>query len=71
MTLHLANSAARRIFLAKQGLCDAPGAAISNDGVLDLIRRIGFVQVDSISTVERAHNMIRWIPSPPSNARTT
>ena len=58
MTLHLANSTARRIFLARQGLCDPPGAALSNDGLLDLIRRIGFVQVDSISTVERAHNMI-------------
>ncbi|TDH38669.1 winged helix-turn-helix domain-containing protein [Pseudohoeflea suaedae] len=58
MTLHFANSTARRIFLAKQGLSGPPGAALSNDGLLDLIRRIGFVQVDSISTVERAHNMI-------------
>lgn len=58
MTTHLANSTARRIFLARQGLSDPPGVAMGNDGLLDLIRRIGFVQVDSISTVERAHNMI-------------
>ena len=58
MTIHLDNATARRIFLGRQGLSDSPGAAMGNDGLLDLIRRIGFVQVDSISTVERAHNQI-------------
>ena len=58
MGLTLSNHAARRLFLHRHALIEAPtgpaqGAALSN-----LISRIGFVQVDSINTVERAHHMI-------------
>ena len=53
----LTNTAARRLFLARHGLgADSGGPGI--DGLLDLIERLGFVQIDSINTVERAHHMI-------------
>jgi uncharacterized protein len=52
------NALARRIFLQRHALADAPVGAAKGDDLLDLIDRIGFVQVDSINTVERAHHMI-------------
>lgn len=58
MTIRLSNTAARRIFLARQGLSTPPSRALSKTDLLRLIHDIGFVQVDSISTVERAHNQI-------------
>lgn len=48
----------RRIFLQRQGLADDPGRRISHDDVRGMVRRLGFVQVDSVNTVERAHHMI-------------
>ncbi|MEM7188528.1 MAG: crosslink repair DNA glycosylase YcaQ family protein [Pseudomonadota bacterium] len=51
----LKNRDARRLFLARHAL--ASEEAGSPD-LLDLISRLGFVQVDSINTVERAHHMI-------------
>ncbi|MCJ8143762.1 winged helix-turn-helix domain-containing protein [Ancylobacter sp. A5.8] len=58
MPIHLSNEDARRIFLARQGLSAPPGRALSKAGLLELIHQIGFVQVDSIATVERAHHHI-------------
>ncbi|WP_026612918.1 winged helix-turn-helix domain-containing protein [Ensifer aridi] len=58
MTIRLSNRDARRIFLAQQGLSGAPHRALGKDGLLRLIHDIGFVQVDSIATVERAHHQI-------------
>lgn len=58
MAIPVSNRDARRIFLNKQGLAAAPHRALGKDGLLDLIHNIGFVQVDSISTVERAHHQI-------------
>lgn len=58
MVIQLSNKAARRIFLAKQGLSAPPSRALSKPDLLALIHELGFVQVDSISTVERAHNQI-------------
>ncbi|MEM7060382.1 MAG: crosslink repair DNA glycosylase YcaQ family protein [Pseudomonadota bacterium] len=51
----LTNADARRFFLHKHCLCDMAGS--SND-LKSLIARLGFVQVDAINTVERAHHMI-------------
>ena len=56
--MHLTNTLARRLFLDRHALADAPVGAASGAALADLIRRIGFVQVDSINTVERAHHMI-------------
>src|SRR6187402_2710797 len=58
MTNLISNSDARRVFLAKQGLANPPNRAMDKPGLLQLIKDIGFVQVDSIGTVERAHHQI-------------
>ena len=49
---------ARRLLLQRQGLCESPYRKIDHGDLLALIDRLGFVQVDSIQTVERAHHMI-------------
>jgi uncharacterized protein YcaQ len=54
----LPNAAARRIFLHRHALAEAPVGPATGVGLAQLIDRIGFVQVDSITTVERAHHMI-------------
>lgn len=54
----LTNTAARRLFLDAHALIEAPTGAASGAALHSLIDRIGFVQVDSINTVERAHHMI-------------
>jgi len=48
----------RRLILDLQGLADPPHRRFGSGGLLDLITRMGFVQVDSIRTVERAHHTI-------------
>lgn len=58
MTILLSNADARRIFLARQGLSAPPARQLGKAGLLQLIHDIGFVQVDSIATVERAHHQI-------------
>ncbi|OJT96395.1 MAG: hypothetical protein BGN83_21925 [Rhizobium sp. 63-7] len=58
MTILLSNREARRIFMARQGLCQPPNRSMDKAGLLSLIADLGFVQVDSIQTVERAHHLI-------------
>ena len=58
MTLQLSNRTARRLFLERHALSDGPGGRLSGPALLTLVRKLGFVQVDSIRTVERAHHMI-------------
>lgn len=61
MTLPLlSNSAARRLFLHRHALAELPSGPATGQALADLITRIGFVQVDSINTVARAHHMILW-----------
>lgn len=54
----LTNAKARRIFLDRHALADAPNGPAKGVPLAKLIDRIGFVQVDSIYTVERAHHII-------------
>ena len=49
---------ARRLLLGAQGLLDDPRRKATPDAVYDLIERMGFVQIDSINVVERAHHLI-------------
>lgn len=56
----LNNPAARRLFLAAHALAEPPTGPATGEALAALIRRLGFVQVDSIATVERAHHMILW-----------
>jgi len=57
MALRISNRQARWLWLQSQGLSDTP------TGPLDLpetIRRLGFVQLDTIQNVTRAHHHILW-----------
>ena len=54
------NAAARRHFLHRHALAEGPAGACSGAALAGLVDRIGFVQVDSINTVARAHDMILW-----------
>lgn len=54
------NDLARRVFLDRHALAEPPVGAASGAGLAGLVGRIGFVQVDSINTVARAHDMILW-----------
>ncbi|WGV15589.1 winged helix-turn-helix domain-containing protein [Fuscovulum ytuae] len=54
------NTQARRLFLDRHALAEAPVGAASGAALAGLVDRIGFVQVDSITTVARAHDMILW-----------
>lgn len=54
----ISNRDARRLLLSSLGLSDNPKQRMDSDSLLHLIERMGFVQVDSINTVERAHHHI-------------
>jgi uncharacterized protein len=73
MTLpRLEKTRARRLFLDRHALIAPPSGAGKGEDLLALIRRLGFVQVDSVNTVERAHHMILWSrrqPYRPENLR--
>ena len=56
----LTNPSARRLFLDRHALSEAPVGPATGADLAALIDRIGFVQIDSINTVERAHHMILW-----------
>ncbi|MCB2053845.1 MAG: YcaQ family DNA glycosylase [Geminicoccaceae bacterium] len=58
MSRRLDNATARRLLLHLYGLSTPPRRRIDAGGLEALIERIGFVQVDSIATVARAHQMI-------------
>jgi uncharacterized protein YcaQ len=58
MAILLPNEQARRIFLERQGLSSPPSRSLDKSALLNLIDKLGFVQIDSIATVERAHHMI-------------
>lgn len=48
---------ARRLLLGAQGLLDDPRRKATPDVLYDLIERMGFVQIDSINVVARAHHL--------------
>jgi len=54
----LSNRTARRVFLDRHALLEPPTGASRGGDLQGLIERLGFVQVDSINTVARAHDMI-------------
>lgn len=56
--LPIDNRAARRLLLWSQGLAEPPRRAMNAADCLALIERLGFVQLDSVVTLERAHHMI-------------
>ena len=56
--LTLGNRDARRIFLHRHLLSDTPQGPAHGAALLTLIEGLGFVQLDSINTVARAHDLI-------------
>ena len=60
----LPNRNARRLFLDRHALLSPPAGGGRNDEVARLVETLGFVQVDSINTVARAHDMILWSRAP-------
>lgn len=56
--LTLSNSAARRVFLDRHLLSGLPQGPGKGEDLLDIIESLGFVQLDSINTVARAHDLI-------------
>lgn len=55
--LQVSNRDARRLWLAAQGLADTPTGKLDLD---NLIQKLGFVQLDTIQVVSRAHHHILW-----------
>ncbi|MCR9212403.1 MAG: winged helix DNA-binding domain-containing protein [Proteobacteria bacterium] len=55
--MKISNRDARRLWLASQGLGSAPTGPLD---VLSIIRDLGFVQLDTIRNVTRAHHHILW-----------
>ncbi|WP_092163920.1 winged helix-turn-helix domain-containing protein [Allgaiera indica] len=60
----LPNPVARRLFLQRHGLAESPSGPARGADLLALIERLGFVQVDSINTVARAHDLILFSRRP-------
>jgi uncharacterized protein YcaQ len=60
----LTNRDARRIFLDRHALCEVPAGEAHGPALLELIERLGFVQLDSINTVARAHDLILFARRP-------
>lgn len=60
----LDNRVARALFLDRHGLAEQPSGPARGADLLELITRLGFVQLDSINTVARAHDMILFSRRP-------
>ena len=54
----ISNADARRLFLYLHGLSDLKDRKYEDHHLPHMINKIGFVQIDSIKTVERAHHHI-------------
>ncbi|MEM8917513.1 MAG: crosslink repair DNA glycosylase YcaQ family protein [Pseudomonadota bacterium] len=57
MALRIRNRDARRLWLNSQGLATAPTGPLD---LQEIIRKLGFVQLDTIRNVTRAHHHILW-----------
>lgn len=60
----LDNRSARWLFLDRHALSEAPAGPGKGGDLHGLIRRLGFVQLDSINTVARAHDLILFARRP-------
>lgn len=63
-THRLSNTQARRVFLDRHRLLETPKGPAKGQDLLALIHTLGFVQLDSINTVARAHDLILWSRRP-------
>ena len=60
MALVISNRGARRLWLNQQGLAAAPTGPATRDDLMGVIDRLGFVQLDTIRVIARAHDHILW-----------
>ena len=60
MSLKVSNRDARRLWLGQQGLGAAPIGPATPDDLVGVIDALGFVQLDTIRVVARAHDHILW-----------
>ena len=60
----LSNRAARRLFLDRHLLTEPPSGPAKGAALAQVIHRLGFVQLDSINTVARAHDLILFARRP-------
>ncbi len=65
----LGNRAARHLFLDRHALAEQPAGPAKGQDLQALIHRLGFVQLDSINTLARAHDMILYARRPTYRAQ--
>lgn len=65
----LGNRAARHLFLDRHALAEQPAGPATGEDLHALIHRLGFVQLDSINTLARAHDMILYARRPTYRAK--
>ena len=58
--LSISNRDARRLWLDRQGLAASPTGALNDESLMAIIEALGFVQLDTIRIVARAHDHILW-----------
>lgn len=63
-TAVLDNASARQLFLDRHALSEQPVGPAKGADLLALIERLGFVQLDSINTLARAHDLILFSRRP-------
>lgn len=56
----LHNRAARHLFLSRHLLSDRPSGTGKGADLAATVRQLGFVQLDSVNTFARAHDLILW-----------
>lgn len=55
---------ARKIALNHHGLSGTEGKPSGKDRVMEIIRRAGYIQIDSMSVIQRAHHHVLWTRLP-------
>ena len=58
LDLTISKKAARRLMMKKQGMTDS--FSMDNCSIYQTIEKLGCVQIDTISVVERAHFITLW-----------
>src|SRR3712207_4827252 len=58
--MRFSSTTARTLLLAAQGLDSPPGRPATKDDVLESVRRMGVLQIDSITVVARSPYLVLW-----------
>jgi uncharacterized protein YcaQ len=64
MTVKISTPTARKLVLRAQGLSGDWGLSAGKEGVAEAVERLGYVQIDTISVVQRAHHHTIWSRCP-------